>query len=508
MRKAIVNKLKESAFSVLPVAAIVLIVSFTPLAPLSWTERGVFAAGAVVLTVGMALFNLGADLSMSPMGEYVGNSLSKSGKMRRLLVIAFFMGLLITVAEPDLAVLASQVRAVMDPTVLTVAIGVGVGIFLMIAIAKIYSGKALSTLLLFFYMLMFSLAALALQMGKGDLLALSFDSGGVTTGPVTVPFIMALGIGIAATVGGKKASESSFGTIALCSAGPIIAVLILSLFSKGTLTYEMADYSMEGFSAGRVFLQLWTSAKEVGKSLLLIIAFFLILQFVFLKLSWRTLLRLAIGLAYTFTGLVLFLAAAALGFMPVGFKLGTELAARSPAWLTGFAFVLGMVTVLAEPAVHVLNGQVEAVTSGAITKRQMMIALSIGVGISIALSVIRIVFGFSILYYLIPGYLISLGLSLFVPGIYTSIAFDSGGVASGPLTSSFILPLAIGACATLNGPESVLSSAFGVVAMVAMTPLITIQTLGFRSIVKNALRRRAAMKRIISADDAQIIYFE
>ena len=508
MKKAIFAKLKESAFSVLPVAVLVLIISFTPLADLTWPERITFFVSALFLIIGMALFNLGADLSMSPMGEHVGAGLTKTRKISLLFIVCFFMGLLITVAEPDLSVLAGQVSTVINPTVLTLSIGVGVGLFLVIAVGKIFYGKPLALLLMFFYMLMFCLAALLFQDGKGNLLALSFDSGGVTTGPVTVPFIMALGIGIAQTFGGKKAGESSFGTIALCSAGPIIAVLILSLLSKGTLSYQLADYSMGTLSLSGILHTVLESGGEVLKSLGLIVGFFILIQIFVLKLPWKALARIGIGLIYTLVGLVIFLAAVSIGFMPVGYKLGTQLAGHGTAALTGFAFGLGMLTVLAEPAVHVLNSQVENVTGGEITKRQMMVALSIGVGISIAISMLRIIFGFSILMVLIPGYLISLGLALAVPGIYTSIAFDSGGVASGPLTSSFILPLAIGACVALNGEESVLSSAFGVVALVAMTPLITIQILGFKSVVKSSVRRRIAFKRIVSSDDAQIIYFE
>ena len=508
MKKAIFAKLKESAFSVLPVAVLVLIISFTPLADLTWPERITFFVSALFLIIGMALFNLGADLSMSPMGDHVGAGLTKTRKISLLFIVCFFMGLLITVAEPDLSVLAGQVSTVINPTVLTLSIGVGVGLFLVIAVGKIFNGKPLALLLMFFYMLMFCLAALLFQEGKGNLLALSFDSGGVTTGPVTVPFIMALGIGIAQTFGGKKAGESSFGTIALCSAGPIIAVLILSLLSKGTLSYQLADYSMGTLSLSGILHTVLESGGEVLKSLGLIVGFFILIQIFVLKLPWKALARIGIGLIYTLVGLVIFLAAVSIGFMPVGYKLGTQLAGHGTAALTGFAFGLGMLTVLAEPAVHVLNSQVENVTGGEITKRQMMVALSIGVGISIAISMLRIIFGFSLLMVLIPGYLISLGLALAVPGIYTSIAFDSGGVASGPLTSSFILPLAIGACVAMNGEESVLSSAFGVVALVAMTPLITIQILGFKSVVKRSVRRRMAFKRIVSSDDAQIIYFE
>ena len=232
------------------------------------------------------------------------------------------------------------------------------------------------------------------------------------------------------------------------------------------------------------------------------------LQITVLKLPRQKLIQILIGIAQTFLGLVIFLAAVSVGFMPIGFKLGSELAAGGHGILIAFAFLVGMVVVLAEPAVHVLNKQVEDITSGGVTKLQMMLALSLGVGVSIGLSVLRILHGFSLLYYLIPGYLLSLALSFFVPPLYTAIAFDSGGVASGPLTSSFILPFAIGVCASTQGESEVLSLAFGIVAMVAMTPLITIQALGFKAVVARLVRSNRAMKKILSADDAEIIYFE
>jgi hypothetical protein len=319
---------------------------------------------------------------------------------------------------------------------------------------------------------------------------------------------MALGVGIALTVGGRHANENSFGLIALCSIGPIIAVMALSIFSQGTLSYTLPDYSMESVLEEGVWHHVLETMGDVGKSLLLIVAFFLLLQFTILKLPKRMLAKIAIGILLTFLGLVVFLTSVVVGFMPIGFKIGTQLAGYNETLLIVVSFILGFVVVLAEPAVHVLNQQVEEITNGQVTRRQMMAALSIGVGISIGLSIIRIIFRFSLLYYLIPGYLLSLGLSFFVPKLYTAIAFDSGGVASGPLTSSFILPLSIGACVALHSQADVLSLAFGIVAMVAMTPLITIQTLGFRSVLSRRARSQAAMRKILAADDEQIIYFE
>ncbi len=514
MLKALFLKLKESLISVLPVAAIVLIISFTPLVNLSVTETVAFAVSAVFLIIGIALFNLGADLAMTPMGEHIGSGLTKSKKVIVLISVCFIMGVLITIAEPDLSVLAGQVSAVMNDTVLLITVGVGVGIFLVLAVLKIVFRKSLSMLLMFFYMMLFAVGAMLIQSGKADFLALSFDSGGVTTGPITVPFIMALGVGIATTIGGKDSNENSFGLIAMCSIGPMLAVMILAMTANGSLPpdkiADLGNYTTVQGSLDHFGHILLTVNKNVGIALGLVVAFFFILQFVILKLPKRKIIQIIIGIAYTFFGLVIFLVAVEVGFMPVGFKIGKEIAQSNPTVLIILAFVVGMVVVLAEPAVHVLNKQVEEITGGGVKKIELLVALSLAVGVSIGLSVIRMICGFSILYYLIPGYLISLGLSFFVPKLYTAIAFDSGGVASGPLTSSFILPFVVGACIAINGgaADKILTDAFGVVAMVAMTPLITIQALGFKAVTSKKVRNKITMKRILSADDEQIIYFD
>ncbi len=504
MRWVFWPKLKEALISVLPVVIIVIILSLTPLVALTPTEILVFCGAAVLLILGIALFSLGAEIAMTPMGEHVGSGLTKTKKVSILLPVVFIMGLLITVAEPDLTVLAEQVKSAINNVALIATVGVGVGIFLLIGILKIIFHQNLSMLLMFFYLALFCLVAFMAETGKMQFFPMSFDSGGVTTGPITVPFIMALGVGVAGVIGGKNANENSFGLVALCSIGPILAVVVLSLLSKGSLDYAVPEYSVEA-NLRNIPTTLLTVAGEVLLALGLIVAFFFILQAFVLKLPKKKLKQMAIGIVYTYFGLVIFLVAVNVGFMPIGDKIGRALAEQSPVLLAVFGFVIGAVVVLAEPAVHVLNKQVEKITGGTVSKKSMLIALSIGVGVSICLSVIRIIFKFSLLYYVVPGYLISLGLSFFVPKIYTAIAFDSGGVASGPLTSTFILPFAIGACAALGG--DVLDYAFGVVAMVAMTPLITIQLLGFRAVMAKKVREKIAMKRIISADDEQIINF-
>ncbi len=505
MGYALWNKIKEALISVLPVVLIVLILCCTPLVNLTNREIVVFVCSAIFLVIGIGLFNLGADIAMSPIGDQVGAGLVKAKSPWLVFVLCFALGLLITIAEPDLTLLAQQVSGD-NPQLLICAVGVGVGVFVVLFVIKVFSHQNLSSMLLFFYMLMFALAALLLVMGKLDFLSVAFDSGGVTTGPITVPFLMAFGVGISTTIGGKNSAENSFGAVALCSIGPILAVLMLGLFSDGNINLPESNYEIADNIFSAVLHGVGNTSWGVFKALGMIVLFFLIMQFTLLKLPKRKLVRIGVGIVYTFLGLVVFLTAVEVGFMPIGHKLGAQLA-TAPIWFVVVAFVIGMVVVLAEPAVHVLNKQVEEVTDRAISKKSMLMALSIGVGISIGLSAIRIVFDFSILYYLIPGYILSLGLSFFVPRIYTAIAFDSGGVASGPLTSSFILPFAIGACSIIGGQESILQNAFGVVAMVAMTPLITIQLLGFRAVVSQNVRNRIAQRRIISADDEQIINF-
>ena len=510
MLKTLLKKVSEATVSVLPVTAIVLLLNFLPFVSVSfsWTELTVFLCSAVALIIGMALFNLGADIAMTPMGEQIGSGLSKTGKFKTLLLICFVMGVFITIAEPDLSVLADRVAGVIDSLALKVAIGMGVGLFLVFSIFKIVFRINLSHMLTFFYMFLFALVTLLIVQGKENFLALGFDSGGVTTGPITVPFIMALGLGVSTILGDKRDRESSFGFIALCSIGPILAVMILGLTASEApvLSITAADYAL---NLGHFGEALWNTLKNVAIALGPIVIFFFILQAIFMRSSKRKVKQIIIGIFYTYFGLVVFLTAVEVGFTCIGFKMGEQLANENQAFIITFSFILGLTVVLAEPAIHVLNKQVETVTGGAVSKKSMLIALSIGVGISIALSVIRVLFQFSVLYYLVPGYFLSLGLAFFVPKIYTAIAFDSGGVASGPLTSTFILPFIIGLCFAFNGGDSsrVLTDAFGLVAMVAMTPLITIQLLGFRSVATKHIKERIAMKRILDADDEQIINF-
>ena len=499
--KVLWEKIKEALVSALPITAIVYILSLTPWFDFSTQELILFTVSAVLLIVGIGMFNMGADLAMTPMGTHVGAGLSRQKKLLLLLAVCYVMGVLITVAEPDLQVLANQVSSVMNGTLLIYTVGIGVGAFLIVAILRIVFKRRLGSILMLFYMLLFALALILSEQGKISLLPMAFDSGGVTTGPITVPFIMALGVGISSVLGDKKSQENSFGLVALCSIGPILAVLVLGACSTGELNYAYVIHQISFFAA------MGATAKNVALALGLIVVFFLLCQVIFLRLPKRQLLRIGMGVIFTYAGLVLFLTGVEVGFMPIGYKLGNALAQMNKMLLIPLGLVMGILVVLAEPAIHVLNAQVEDVTGGYISKKSMLAGLCVGVGAAITLSMVRIIFDFSLIYYIIPGYFISLALSLFVPPVYTAIAFDSGGVASGPMTSGFILPFAIGACMGVHGADAVLRDAFGVVSLVAMAPLITIQLLGFRAVVHNYIQEKRAMKRILDADDQQIINF-
>ena len=440
------EKVREALASVLPITAIVLVLCLT-VAPLPVDALLAFLAGAVLLILGMGFFTLGAESAMTPIGEQVGAHMASSRKVWVIVSVSFLIGVVVTISEPDLQVLASQVPGIPN----AVLVGSYAAVFLLAA---------------FFV--------------PGDFLAVAFDSGGVTTGPMTVPFIMALGLGVSSIRSDENAAQDSFGLVALCSVGPILAVLILAMLfpASGAYSPSAMPQAADSRELGGLFLSAFPEyAVEVFKSLFPIAAFFGLFQVIALGLKRKKVWKIVIGLLYTYIGLALFLTGVNVGFLPAGTYLGRQIAALPFNWLLApTGMLMGWFIVQAEPAVHVLNRQVEEITSGAIPGGAMSASLSIGVAASIGLAMVRVLTGVSIFAFLVPGYLLAVVLSFFVPKIFTSIAFDSGGVASGPMTATFLLPFAMGACEALGG--SIVTDAFGVVAMVAMTPLLTIQLLG------------------------------
>ena len=469
------EKLKESLTSVLPITLIVLALSLT-LVPMEVGTLALFLGGAALLIVGMGLFELGAEMAMTPLGRGLGTGMIRTKKLWLIVLGCFFMGFIITVAEPDLQVLANQVASIPNK-VLIYTIAVGVGLFLVLAFLRIYFKIRLSTLLMILYGLLLAVSFFA----PTEFVPVAFDSGGVTTGPMTVPFIMTLGVGFCAVRTDRDSANDSFGLIALCSIGPILMVLLLSIFyHPEEATYEAAKLTpiLSTHDMVREFLySVPHYMQEVCLSILPVVGVFLLFQVISGYYRRRQAIRMLVGFVYTTLGLVLFLTGVNVGFAPVGNLLGSALGESSFRWLLlPIGALVGYFIVKAEPAVQVLNNQVDEITGGLVSHRTMNTALSVGVAGAVVLAMVRVLTGLNIYWILIPGYVLALVLSRFVPPVFVGIAFDSGGVASGPMTSTFLLPLAMGACVGVGG--NVVTDAFGVVALVALSPLLTIQIMG------------------------------
>ena len=500
-RKVIKEKMTEAARSVLPIALIVALLCFT-IAPMQTGFVLSFVIGTAMLIAGLGLFSYGSEISITRMGSLIGARLTKSRNIMLILVLSFLLGIIVTVAEPDLQVLAVNVPHI-NAVVLIGTVSVGVGFFLMLSMLRILMGIQLRWLLIVFYTAIFILAALS----DPRYLSVAFDSGGVTTGPMTAPFIISLGIGVAAIRSDAKAEEDSFGLVALCSVGPILSVLILSFVYRAE-GGEIAAADIEAYAdtvmLGRDYL---TSVphymREVAVALMPVAVFFLLFQMFVLKLARRPFVRILIGLLYTYAGLVLFLTGVNVGFSSLGLMLGEELGSGwTRLLIIPLVALMGWFIVAAEPAVHVLNAQVEQISAGAVSKQSMHMALSVAIAGAMGLSIVRILYGIPILYFVGPGYVISLLLSFFVPQMFTAIAFDAGGVASGPMSATFMLPFAMGVCRAVGG--NILTDAFGIVALVAMMPLITVQLMGVIAVIRS---RHEKEEEIIPANygDADIV---
>lgn len=506
LNKRLKEKVSESLAAVLPITAIVLLLSIT-IIPLDSGFVMLFLFGALLLILGMGLFTLGVDMSMMPMGDGFGVSLGNMKHKWLAYLISFLLGVVVTIAEPDLQVLADKFPA-LDKWIIIIPVAVGVGLFLVFALLRMALKIPLSYVLLFFYTVVFVLAFFV----DPSFVPVSFDSGGVTTGPITVPFIMALGVGLAAVRSDKRSRDDSFGLVAMCSIGPILSMLIIGIVFKD-LNYteipaEPIIIESTRDAAMHVISGLPHYFAEVGIAIAPILALCFVYELITRRFKKHQLIKIISGFVYTYLGLVLFLTGVNTGFMPVGEMIGKQLALSGDGlkWLLiPIGMLVGYFIVSAEPAVHVLKKQVEEVSNGAISQKALAVSLSLGIAASVGIAMLRILTGISLLWFLIPGYIISLIMTFFVPQMFTGIAFDAGGVASGPMTATFLLPLAMGACTALGG--NVLTDAFGIVAMVAMTPLLTIQLLGLYSKVKRRIDIKSFETKMNKADDT-VLYFD
>lgn len=480
MRELIKN-FKEVTLSVLPLTLIVLTLNFT-IAPIDINLVYRFIIGAIFIILGLGIFLFGANIGIQPIGSLMGSAITKKRNIKLMILYGFILGFLITIAEPDLLVLAEQINSVTSGEIsklaLLIIVSIGVGVLLVVGLIRITLDISLSKILTIIYSLILLLALFT----SSEFLAISFDSGGATTGSMTVPFILAIGLGVSSIKGGKASEEDSFGLVGIASTGPIISVLIMSIVFKTSSLEGSLGYEINTISNGILspyIKELPKIALEITIALLPLILIFLYFQKTFLKLPKKSFKRILKGVVYTFFGLVLFLTGVNAGFMEAGSAIGYSVASLENNWvLIPIGFILGFTVIFAEPAVYVLNEQVENVTSGHIKKKVILYTLSIGVAFAVALSMIRIIVPWiNLWYYLLPGYILALIMSYFVPKIFVGIAFDSGGVASGPMTATFILAFAQGAAEAIDG-ANVLIDGFGIIALIALIPLIAIQALG------------------------------
>lgn len=477
----ILSKLKEVLFSILPITVIVIILNFT-LTPIEGILMARFLLGAVLVTLGLTIFLIGVDIGVTPIGNTMGSMMAKSDKVSVVVVVGLILGFFVSIAEPDLHILAGQVDDVSSGLIpkftIVVVVSIGIAILLVLGLLRIVYNFPLYKILTFLYGIIFVLALFTSK----EFMAIAFDASGATTGALTVPFILALAMGVSKLKKDSKSSEKdSFGLVAIASIGAILSVMIMSILSKTTeITGAIEESEAASTSILGPFIhELPKLSKEALIALAPIVIIFLVFQKISFHLSKTAVRKILFGMLFTFIGLVLFLLGVNAGFMEVGSVVGYSVASLdNKAYVVIIGFVLGIVTILAEPAVYVLTHQIEDVTSGYVKRSAVMITLSIGVGFAVALSMIRIIIPqLQLWQYLLPGYIIAISMSYVVPKLFVGIAFDSGGVASGPMTATFILAYAQGAANAIEGAD-VLVDGFGMIAMVAMTPLIALQILG------------------------------
>ena len=516
MKKSI-KTLKECTLSIMPIVLIVLALSFSGVAKLEKFDYILLGITTILLIVGLSIFQIGTEKSLVKVGQHMGSSLSRQSNIFIIVIVAFILGALVTCAEPSILLLSNQTP--IPAWLLILFISSGVGIFVAIGIIRIIFHRDLKMWMLALYGLVF---ALILLIDSSTYSPIIFDGAGATTGSATVPFLLSLGAGVATVRGGKNAKDDSFGLIGIASIGPLLSLTILIIIkSSGLSSYESTPVVMNDQNIIQKYIHQLIPTIENGKiagygtllevllALLPILGIFMIYQAIFIKLPKNELLRIIIGFGFTYLGLVIFLTAVQACMMPIGRYVGDNLGVKTDIVVILICFAIGLVTILCEPAIHVLTKQVEDISDGGISKISVLLTLSIGVGIAIALCAIRAIYDFSIIYYLVPGYIICVALSFFSPTLYSAMAFDSGGVASGPMTTSFVLPMIIG-IAFSRGADNmhIMGRAFGVIAMVAMIPIIAIQVLGIYEKIRKNKEAKTYFSSPIPIDDSEIIHFE
>ena len=480
---ALVGLLKDNVKTVIPIAAVVLVLNFT-LVPLGFSLIARFLVGAVLIIIGLSLFLLGVDIGITPMGSLTGSSLVMTNKLPVVLLGGLVLGFFISIAEPGLMVLAYQVDFVtlsaISSWMLLIVVSTGLAIMVSLGFLRVVVRMSLKLFLLLSYLVIFVLALFT----QPEFLAIAFDSSGATTGILAVPFLLALAVGISRLRKDSVASEEdSFGLVAIASAGAIMSVLVLNIII-GTQEYAVA--SLEAIEVGNkaILKPFWdfipTALRESFVSLLPLTVSLFVLQKVLFHLERRQFARMVKGFLYAFIGLIVFLVGVYGGFMEVAGEIGLRLAMlENKVWVVVTAFALGFFTILAEPAVYVLTHTIEDVTSGYVKRKAVGAALSIGVGSAVALAMIRILTpAMELWHILLPSYIIAVGMMYYAPNLFVGIAFDAGGVATGPMTATFILAFVQGAASAFPG-ANLLRDGFGMIALVATAPIITLQILGF-----------------------------
>ncbi len=515
MRSKFFQTVKETFFSSLALAVIIVICLL--IAPLnSFGDYVKIIIGYACVVIGQSMFLVGLETSILPIGRMVGGSFAKYNKLGFVLAFGFIFGLLATVAEPALAVLAKQIGGIMPLVNSTLFIWItatGIGIGVAIALVRIVKNISIKWVFAILYGIVFLLVIFAPE----EFVALAFDGSGATTGDVSVPFILVLGLGISATFSKSKTNDDSLGIIGISSVGPIVAVLLYGIIVKavnGTLPPEnVYDMSTQSALGAIVLGNLGDVALAVLPIVLISVPFLLFL----LKLPRRTFLKLMMGVIPVYLGLLIFLSGIDYGFGFIGQYIGKIFFAPSRPenfkWLLLLVgFVLGAAITVSEPAVTVLGDQIEELTNGHIRKLTIRITLAIGIGFASLLSILKILTEVNILYFLAPLYALSLIMMIFTPKLFVGLAFDSGGVTGGALTSAFLTPLTLSIAQSVaesqGGKLSVLTNGFGIISFISVTPLIAVQALGIiynlrlKLAAKTAKETVADLERFVNEAEA------